>query len=87
MGGITILNTIILSIDTDRKLEKQFRAKGLTLPKNLIVMGTVNMDETTFSFSRKVLDRAMSIEMNEVNYDAFLTGDRRKCTPCSAIHS
>ena len=31
------------------------------------------MDETTFSFSRKVLDRAMSVEMNEVNYDSFLT--------------
>lgn len=49
-----------------------FRTKGLTLPKNLIVIGTVNMDETTFSFSRKVLDRAMSVEMNEVNYDSFL---------------
>ena len=49
-----------------------FRMKGLTLPKNLIVIGTVNMDETTFSFSRKVLDRAMSVEMNEVNYDSFL---------------
>lgn len=46
--------------------------KGLTLPPNLIVVGTVNMDETTFSFSRKVLDRAMSLEMNEVDYDSFL---------------
>ena len=51
----------------------RFRTRGLTLPKNLIVIGTVNMDETTFSFSRKVLDRAMSVEMNEVNYDSFLT--------------
>lgn len=49
-------------------IEKRFREKGLTLPENLIVMGTVNMDETTFSFSRKVLDRAMSIEMNEVDF-------------------
>jgi len=56
------------------KVIKHFRTKGLTLPKNLIVIGTVNMDETTFSFSRKVLDRAMSVEMNEVNYDSFLTG-------------
>ena len=39
----------------------------LRIPQNLIVVGTVNMDETTFSFSRKVLDRAMTIEMNEVN--------------------
>lgn len=63
------------------KLENQFCKKGLTLPKNLIVMGTVNMDETTFSFSRKVLDRAMSIEMNEVNYDAFLTGATEEDVP------
>ena len=52
----------------------QFEEKGLTLPPNLMVMGTVNMDETTFSFSRKVLDRAMSVEMNEVNYDDFKEG-------------
>lgn len=52
----------------------RFKEKGMSLPKNLIVMGTVNMDETTFSFSRKVLDRAMSIEMNEVDFDNFLTG-------------
>lgn len=56
-------------------LAVQFSEKGLTLPPNLMVMGTVNMDETTFSFSRKVLDRAMSVEMNEVDYDKFLSGE------------
>lgn len=55
------------------KIVDHLETRGLTLPKNLIVIGTVNMDETTFSFSRKVLDRAMSVEMNEVNYDSFLT--------------
>lgn len=55
------------------KIVDHLETKGLTLPKNLIVIGTVNMDETTFSFSRKVLDRAMSVEINEVNYDSFLT--------------
>lgn len=56
-------------------LAVQLSEKGLTLPPNLMVMGTVNMDETTFSFSRKVLDRAMSVEMNEVDYDKFLSGE------------
>ena len=56
-------------------LALQFSEKGLTLPPNLMVMGTVNMDETTFTFSRKVLDRAMSVEMNEVDYDKFLSGE------------
>lgn len=46
--------------------------KRLTIPQNLFVVGTVNMDETTFSFSRKVLDRAMTIEMNEVKLNTGL---------------
>lgn len=37
---------------------------GLTLPENVLVIGTVNMDDTTHQFSRKVIDRAMTIEMN-----------------------
>jgi 5-methylcytosine-specific restriction endonuclease McrBC GTP-binding regulatory subunit McrB len=48
-------------------LTTQFKEDGISIPQNLIVVGTVNMDETTFSFSRKVLDRAMTIEMNEVD--------------------
>ena len=52
--------------------------KRLTIPQNLIVVGTVNMDETTFSFSRKVLDRAMTIEMNEVDLMAGLTNRHEK---------
>lgn len=59
----------------EAKLVERFKTKGLTLPKNLFVLGTVNMDETTFSFSRKVLDRAMSIVMNNVEYDKFFTGE------------
>lgn len=54
--------------DEERKAYKtEEGGKRLTIPENLFVVGTVNMDETTFSFSRKVLDRAMTIEMNEVN--------------------
>ena len=52
---------------------KEEGGKRLSIPQNLIVVGTVNMDETTFSFSRKVLDRAMTIEMNEVNLTGGLT--------------
>ena len=40
------------------------KTKGLGLPENVFVIGTVNMDDTTHQFSRKVLDRAMTIEMN-----------------------
>ena len=37
------------------------------LPENLYIIGTVNMDETTFPFSRKVLDRANTIEFSYVD--------------------
>ena len=38
--------------------------KGLSLLDNVFIIGTVNMDDTTHQFSRKVIDRAMTIEMN-----------------------
>ena len=39
----------------------------LSIPENLYIIGTVNMDETTFSFSKKVLDRANTIEFSNVD--------------------
>lgn len=41
----------------------------LSLPENLYLIGTVNMDETTYPFSKKVLDRANVIEFNNVYFD------------------
>ena len=71
---------LVGKLDTQEKsvLADRFRTKGMTLPKNLLVLGTVNMDETTFSFSRKVLDRAMSIVMNDVEYNKFFSGETEK---------
>lgn len=37
------------------------------LPSNVSIVGTVNMDETTHGFSRKVLDRAFVLELSEVD--------------------
>lgn len=61
------------SLTTDEDVRKMFNTVGISIPQNLIVVGTVNMDETTFSFSRKVLDRAMTIEMNKVDLHGGLT--------------
>ena len=44
---------------------------GLTIPRNLFVVGTVNVDETTCQFSRKVLDRAMTILMTAVSFKSM----------------
>lgn len=61
------------AITSDDKVRTRFNEDGISIPQNIIVVGTVNMDETTFSFSRKVLDRAMTIEMNEVDLHGGLT--------------
>lgn len=41
----------------------------ICLPPNLTIIGTVNVDETTFSFAPKVLDRAFVIEFDEMDYE------------------
>jgi hypothetical protein len=49
---------------------------GLAIPFNLMVAGTVNMDETTHGFSRKVIDRALSVDFGAFfpnSYDDFLS--------------
>jgi len=65
-------------IKTDKLIRKELFAGDtdavksfgdLYIPENLYIIGTVNMDETTFPFSKKVLDRANTIEFNEVNLD------------------
>jgi 5-methylcytosine-specific restriction protein B len=51
-------------------------ARRLPLPKNLFLVGTVNVDETTYMFSPKVLDRANTIEFRVTKAD--LPKDPRK---------
>ncbi|NJC88151.1 MAG: DUF3578 domain-containing protein [Desulfuromonas sp.] len=46
-------------------LKEYFSKVGIPLPPNLIVAGTVNMDETTHGFSRKVIDRALTLDFGE----------------------
>lgn len=50
---------------------------GISIPPNLIVAGTVNMDETTHGFSRKVIDRALTLDFQEFfpnDFNAFFGG-------------
>ena len=60
---------ITKNLITDVNYEGEDELKKLIIPENVYIVGTVNMDETTHPFSRKVLDRANSIELNEVNLD------------------
>jgi hypothetical protein len=47
------------------------------LPPNLALVGTVNMDESSHGFSRKVLDRAFTIELSDVALRLWSPGDDR----------
>ena len=43
----------------------------LRIPQNVFFTGTVNVDETTYMFSPKVLDRAFTLELNRVDLQAY----------------
>jgi hypothetical protein len=45
--------------------------RRLEVPGNVFFTGTVNVDETTYMFSPKVLDRAFTIEFNQVDLAGF----------------
>jgi MoxR-like ATPase len=51
----------------------------IELPRNLFVVGTVNVDETTYMFSPKVLDRANTFEFRVATAD--LVSDARRPVP------
>jgi hypothetical protein len=63
-----------LGLNGHDELWSYFVANGIGIPFNLIVAGTVNMDETTHGFSRKVIDRALTFDFGEFfpnDFDAF----------------
>jgi len=58
--------------DKDLKIPAQ-----LCIPPNVYFTGTVNVDETTYMFSPKVLDRAHVIEFNEIDLEGYANGVTR----------
>lgn len=59
----------------------------IRFPQNLYLVGTVNMDETTFPFSKKVLDRANTIEFDYVDLNSIQITDGAKIDPKTAPNS
>ncbi|MBA1245829.1 restriction endonuclease [Pseudomonas japonica] len=49
---------------------------SIPYPDNLVIIGTVNMDETTHGLSDKVLDRATVIEFWDIDVNAFPGWDK-----------
>ena len=65
---------------SDKLIDEQgnyFVPNEIEIPTNVYVVGTVNVDETTYMFSPKVLDRANVIEYNEIDlFGAYGFGNR-----------
>ena len=55
---------------------QHFVPPRLTVPLNVYFSGTVNVDETTYTFSPKVLDRANTIEFGDVRLDTYFSVTR-----------
>lgn len=75
IGKRIITQAIITQEELGSNFKLPSHLNDLYIPDNLFIIGTVNMDETTHPFSRKVLDRANSIEMNEVYLDWMVKTD------------
>ncbi len=70
-GGDVITDPLPLDLPPPGATDSYSELRGLTLPANLRVVGTANMDETTHLFSPKVLDRAFSIEFDDPDLTIF----------------
>lgn len=66
-----ITNTLLSKEQIGRDASSISTYGDVYIPQNLYIVGTVNMDETTFPFSKKVLDRANTIEFNKVNLNYY----------------
>lgn len=58
-----------------------------SIPENVYIVGTVNMDETTFQFSKKVLDRANTIELSEVNLAYDFEAEDEEVEEAISLHN
>lgn len=66
MSGKIVTDPLVSEKDFGMDDEAREKFGEVRFPENLYIVGTVNMDETTFPFSRKVLDRANTIEFDYV---------------------
>lgn len=93
VGDRVVTDTLDLDIGSEtafrcdaglaERLKGLLADRGLAVPSNLCVVGTVNMDESTHPFSKKVLDRAMTLEFVAVDLRAVPVREEPP-TPISA---
>lgn len=81
---------ILSAMETGSRL--RFHAEGdsfdgipasIPYPRNLAIIGTINMDETTHGLSDKVLDRAFTLEFSSVDMAAYPGWMTRSVAPAT----
>lgn len=71
-NGRVITDRLPLDLPPEEPISNKYAdLRELYLPRNIRVVGTANMDETTHLFSPKVLDRAFSIEFDDPDLTNF----------------
>ncbi len=85
------LAPVLSAMETDNNLDLHDREasfKGvpcsIPYPNNLVLIGTVNMDETTMGLFDKVLDRAFTIEFWDIDVDAWPRWDSHQLQEAQA---
>ena len=63
------------AIESGEEIPLYGNNETLTLPDNLFIIGTVNVDETTYMFSPKVLDRANTIEFDTISAGDYMASE------------
>ena len=63
------------AIESGEEIPLYGNDETLKLPENLFIIGTVNVDETTYMFSPKVLDRANTIEFDTLRALDYMLSD------------
>lgn len=82
LSGIESGEPVVPNLRRDDDGEWRVSSEGpaqFPLPKNVMVVGTVNVDETTYQFSPKVIDRSTTFEVRTATDE--LTTDVRKPRP------
>ena len=72
------------SLDKVKTLSGKEIPGRIYIPENIYFTGTVNVDETTYMFSPKVLDRSNVIEFNEVDLEGYISGSGKEDQFCLA---
>lgn len=77
-NGVFTTDPLPMELPPPQSPDPYSNLRDLRLPANIRVVGTANMDETTRTFSRRVLDRVFSVEFDEPDLTAFASETESK---------